>query len=258
MVKDAVLENKEKEIKSDRESKSEHNTSKTPGRSIKKLSDFDLEAHEEEINNRINKLKNSKDSNKKIVVVQFCIVSTFLIMIYTGSLLWAYISAENNKKFIKLAYALGSISVQIKMAFLIFSENLARQQTIMVPGTSNSLYAQAHIRGYTLGNDLTTNIQDFPAGFSAYQDYLKALLLQSVCKNYLEPKKNIGTIQLDLDCKDDSVLMSGLELINIKVLEYAQQNLARIATVDNPWTGNARTNTLALYNGDYLTSGKLS
>jgi len=179
--------------------------------------------------------------------VQFCIVSSFLIMCYTGSLIWVYAITENNKKIVQLAYTLGSVSVQIKMAFLIFSENLARQKTIKVPDSTESLYSAAHVRGYELGNDLTKNIQDFPAGFSSYQDYLKALLLQGVCQNYLEPVRNIN-------CRDDSVLMSGLELINIKILEYAQQNLARIATDSDPWGGSSWTKTLALYNSDFLTS----
>lgn len=63
---------------------------------------------------------------------------------------------------------------------------------------------------------------------------------------------------MTLGCRDDSVLMSGLELINIKVLEYAQQNLARIATSSTPWGTAAWEKTLALYNSDFLTAGNIS
>jgi hypothetical protein len=168
-------------------------STKTPVRSRNKLSDLEIEAREEEINNRINKLKNSKDSNKKLVFLQFVIISFLLIMIYTANLIWTYVYVDRSKSIVNMAYTLGALSVQIKMAYLIFSENLARQMTIYIPSTTNSLYAQAHIEGYALGNQLTQNFQNFPTGYSSLQDYLKALLLQGVCTNYLAPVKSIST-----------------------------------------------------------------
>ena len=51
--------------------------------------------------------------------------------------------------------------------------------------------------------------------------------------------------------------MSGLELINIKILEYAQQNLARIASPNNPWPASSWTMTMVLYNSDFLKTGNI-
>lgn len=169
---------------------------RTPNRSRNKLSDLEIEAQEEEINNRINKLKNSKDSNKKLVFAQFVIISFFLIMLYTASLIWTFVSIDRSKSIVNLAYTLGALSVQIKMAYLVFSEDLARQTTIMIPNTNDSLYAQVHLEGYALGNQLTQNFQKFPSGYSNLQDYLKALLLQGVCLNYLKPSRNISNLRL--------------------------------------------------------------
>lgn len=239
---------KDKDVKKDKDSSMGKDSTKTPNRSKNKLSDQEIEAHEEEINNRINKLKNSKDSNKKLVFLQFVIISFLLIMIYTASLIWVYVSVDRSKSIVNMAYTLGALSVQIKMAHLVFSENLARQMTILAPD-GGSLYAQAHSDGYLLGNQLTQNFQNFPAGYSDFQDYLKALLLQGVCSNYLAPVKSIK-------CQDDSVLMSGLELINIKVLEYAQQNLNRIAGPSNPWPASSWSMTKDLYSADFLTTGR--
>lgn len=247
---------KDKDAKSDRDSKGEKDNSKLSKKSKKAL-EAEMEALEEETNNRINKLKNSKDSNKKLVFAQFFVVSFLLIMIYTAALLWTYFMIDYNKRIVNLAYTLGALSVQIKMSWLIFSENLARQMTLLVPNTNDSLYALVHQRGYSLGNELTQNIQNFPPGFAEYQDYLKALLLQGVCQNFLKPNRGIGNLLLNQDCTGDSVLMSGLELINIKILEYAQQNLARIGTSTNPWSSSAWVNTLALYNGDFLPAGRV-
>lgn len=185
---------KDKEVKSAKDSSMGKDSTKTPNRSKNKMSDQELEAHEEEINNRINKLKNSKDSNKKLVFAQFVIISFLLIMIYTSSLIWTFVSVDRSKSIVNLAYTLGALSVQVKMAYLIFSENLARQITINIPNTADSMYAQAHLDGYSLGNQLTQNFQNFPAGYSGLQDYLKALLLQGVCTNYLSPSRGISTL----------------------------------------------------------------
>jgi hypothetical protein len=47
--------------------------------------------------------------------------------------------------------------------------------------------------------------------------------------------------------------MSGLELINIRILEYAQQNLANIAEKNAPWTSTAAKAAIAdLYQKSFL------
>lgn len=61
----------------------------------------------------------------------------------------------------------------------------------------------------------------------------------------------------DPECADDSVLKSGLELINIKILEYSKQKLASIFTKDAAGVVVStldQANILALYKGDYLES----
>jgi hypothetical protein len=48
--------------------------------------------------------------------------------------------------------------------------------------------------------------------------------------------------------------MSGLELINIKILEYAQQNLANIAEATRPWSAAALTKISDLYSKTFLST----
>lgn len=62
---------------------------------------------------------------------------------------------------------------------------------------------------------------------------------------------------VDPECADDSVLKSGLELINIKILEYSKQKLASLFTKDASGAVVSTldpANILALYQSDYLES----
>jgi hypothetical protein len=140
---------------------------------------------------RIEKLKNSKDSNKKLVVVKFTVVAMFVISLYTLILIWVYISTSNFRKILDIVYNIGSLANQIKMAFLIFTEDIARK-TLILNASGRSLYSDAHEQGYSIGNKLTQNIKDFPAGYSDFESYFRKLLLESVCSNYLAPVRNIG------------------------------------------------------------------
>jgi len=159
----------------------------------RKLQKQESEELKEEVQNRIDKLKNSKDSNKKLVIVKFVLIAIMISGLYTLSLLWMYLISISFRSMLDVVFNIGSMAAQIKMVYLLFTEDLARR-TLLTNSAGRSLYAEAHELGYYLGNQITSNIKNFPSGYSNFETYFKKLQLESVCSNFLQPTKGISKL----------------------------------------------------------------
>ena len=81
--------------------------------------------------NRINKLKSSKDSNKKIVTLKFLLTSVSIILIYSLSLIWSIINKSSSGTIVEIAYNLCRISYGIKISDFLFFEIISRREILI-------------------------------------------------------------------------------------------------------------------------------
>ena len=195
--RESVGGNNSKEAKAGDNSKSGSNKSR------KEMSKIEQEEKDEEMQNRINKLKNSKDSNKKVVVMKFFFISLFIIALYTGLFVWAFVLVKNQRKIVGIVYNIGTLANHIKLSVLVFAENIALcdyyslaqpSTTAFYKTTGEALYEKMHSQSYLYGNYLSQDIREFPPGYSSFEDTFRSILLVGACANYLSPKRNIRTM----------------------------------------------------------------
>jgi len=196
------------------------------------LHHVDEEELPEEVDERIRKLKNSKDSSKKIVILKYLGVALFLLTMYTGSTLWIYYSVVGEKNMLDVIQLIAYQSFSTRMLYFLFLENLNRGYLIL-DQTGKNLFAKLHDELYELSPRVDDVLSSTPSTFGDFEDNFRKVYYQSVCTYYLQPKLNI-------DCSHDATFMSGLELLNIKIYEFANQNLNLISGGNNNWTQEAK------------------
>ena len=209
----------------------------------------DLEVPED-VQHRIEILKGSKDSSKKAVLLKYFLAAISVCSIFTACMLYTFYNSQNEKKMIELIDTICHLSLQLSMSLFVFGEDLNRLTLIRSP-TNTSLFYEMHDQTYGLGFRLTQAIQNMPFGFQDFEAHLRMVYFESVCKDL------ISRTQSTSYCNRDSVLMSGLELVNIKLLEFSKQNLDKISEGNDRWSPAAAAKVSELLNNEFVHTDKV-
>lgn len=175
-----------------------------------KLTRQQQEERDEEIQNRISKLKNSKDSNKNFVIVKFILSALTCIALAVLSFIWTPLYFSDSSTMLDILSRIAQQNLAIKMSFLLFAEELTRRARLPLPASGSDLFDSLHDLSYRNGNYLQLQVNRFPMGFSVFQGEFRTLLLTDVCSAYLKPVKGIGKAQVIQSAKATRSLCQAL------------------------------------------------